>query len=88
MDKKELYSRTWKKWGNLQFVMVIEECSELIKAVTKHLRGKNTADIFEEAADVEIMIEQLRALSPEALRAIEKHKDEKLARLEKTMEVV
>lgn len=66
--------------------MVIEECSELVKAVTKHLRGIGTANIFEEAADVEIMIEQLRALSPESSQLVDKYKTEKLARLEKMLE--
>lgn len=84
-DKQSLYKNAWKKWGNLQFIMVVEECAELQKAVTKFLRNRNDDKenhIFEEVADVEIMCEQIRALSPEADRLVSKFKEEKLIRLE------
>lgn len=43
-----------------QLIVAIEELSELIKELTKHLRGENNVDhISEEMADVLIMLEQL-----------------------------
>ena len=47
----------------LQIIIAIEECSELIKALTKHLRGYDSADcIAEEMADVYIMLEELKII--------------------------
>ena len=46
-----------------QLILVTEECAELIKEVTKHLRGEdNRANIIEEAADVLIMIRYLQLI--------------------------
>ncbi|MBR6045740.1 MAG: hypothetical protein IKP47_08905 [Ruminococcus sp.] len=43
-----------------QMIVAIEELSELIKEITKNLRGRdNCAAISEEMADVYIMLEQL-----------------------------
>lgn len=43
-----------------QMIVAIEECSELIKELTKNLRGEDNIDhISEEMADVYIMLEQL-----------------------------
>ena len=44
-------------YGNIaQVIVLIEEMSELTKAITKAMRGKeNKADIAEEIADVQIM---------------------------------
>lgn len=43
-----------------QMIVAIEECSELIKELTKNLRGEDNADhISEEMADVYIMLDQL-----------------------------
>jgi hypothetical protein len=84
IEAAAIYKAAWTKWGNLQFVMVIEECSELIKAITKYTRNKsheNGVAIAEEAADVEIMVEQLRALSPEWNMLIDREKVKKLNRL-------
>ena len=62
--RKRLYKKALRCWGAYaQIDMVIEECSELIQAFQKAKRGKNNLDnIFEEIADVEIMIEQMRCL--------------------------
>lgn len=44
-----------------QFVVAIEELSELTKELTKNLRGaNNSGSIVEEIADVEIMLDQLK----------------------------
>ena len=47
-----------------QLNQLIEECGELIQAISKSLRGKEdtTNNIEEEIADVEIMLEQIRCL--------------------------
>lgn len=48
---------------NMQKVVAIEECSELIKEFCKRLRGQdNKLHIAEEIADVEIMLEQLKII--------------------------
>ena len=46
-----------------QLPIVIEEMSELTKEICKHIRGNdNLLDLIEEAADVQIMVEQLISL--------------------------
>lgn len=48
---------------NEQHVVAMEECAELIKAISKYLRTEDIDDIenlIEEIADVEIMLEQLK----------------------------
>jgi len=52
-------------WGEeAQLDVAIEECAELIKAICKRKRGDAFAEekILEEAADVAIMIEQLKVM--------------------------
>lgn len=86
--KDALYAKAIKRWGDLQLLIVIEECSELIKGVTKWKRygtAKELRALCEEAADVEIMIEQIRAMSPETNELIEIEKERKLKRLEKIL---
>ena len=88
MDKKELYKKAWAKWGHLQYIMMIEEPSELIKTVTKYLRSEtfeNRVRIAEEISDVEIMCEQFKVVHPEMAKIVEKHKKEKLERLERNL---
>lgn len=49
------------KYGEKQLIIGIEELSELIKAITKALRGNfDIENITEEVADVFIIIEQLK----------------------------
>ena len=51
-------------YGNIaQVIVLIEEMSELTKAITKAMRGKeNKADIAEEIADVQIMLDQAKLI--------------------------
>ena len=51
-------------WGcDAQVKMLLEEMSELQKEICKAWRGKdNTAEIAEEVADVEIMLEQIKMI--------------------------
>ena len=55
--------RALETWGEqAQMLMVVEEMSELMKEVLKNINRKknNIAEIIEETADVEIMLEQLK----------------------------
>lgn len=86
-DKKtELYRQAWQKWGaSTQCVVAMEECSELIKELSKAIRGKaNGVHIAEEIADVEIMLEQVK-LHFSISTVVEGIKEEKLTRLEKRL---
>lgn len=56
-NKYRLYRKAQAQWGtNAQCRMAIEECSELILALLQ----TNSDKIYEEMADVEIMLEQLK----------------------------
>lgn len=58
-DRLALYKRAQLMWGGLQLIVVIEELSELVKAISKYVRGEKNLDLVaEEIADVEIMLEQ------------------------------
>ena len=58
----DVYLEAIKTFGALpQMVIVMEECSELQKEISKIIREKgNLENLAEEIADVEIMIEQLK----------------------------
>ena len=64
IDESEVLQRALDTYGSLpQIVMVFEEMSELQKELCKYLRGKySPANIAEEIADVEIMLEQMMML--------------------------
>ena len=88
MNPTELYKRSQKRWGvRLQSIVTMEECAELIQAVTKYIRfpGPSTKkDLAEELADVQIMIEQLaKALDIE--NEVAAMRIEKLKRLEQRL---
>ena len=68
IDKRtqKLYKQAIEKWGiELQFMMLIEESAELIQAVSKIYRTKPSEaldkyyNLFEEMADVHILIHQI-----------------------------
>lgn len=63
-EEIDLYERANKLWGkNFQMDMVIEECSELIKAIIKYKRIKITSDkLISEMVDVQIMLNQMRII--------------------------
>ncbi|WP_404988121.1 nucleoside triphosphate pyrophosphohydrolase family protein [Clostridium culturomicium] len=86
MNKEErikLYRQVIGNYGEAaQQIVAMEECSELIQAISKKLRGRET-NLEEEIADVEIMLEQLKLMSNESL--IEEIKESKLQRLEKRL---
>lgn len=84
---KDLYQRCIDKWGiGLQMNMLIEECSELITAVSRIMRGRNKVlnNLIEEIADVELLLGQIKHVyNIEELVLIEK--DRKIERLEKRL---
>lgn len=59
--KRAIYEKASNKFTKeIQLIILMEECSELIKAVAKDLRGfSNKDEIIEEIADVSIMCEQV-----------------------------
>ena len=61
-ETRELYRQACKEWDSIQYMMAIEEASELIKAVSKfwrHPSVTNAENLVEEIVDVRIMVEQL-----------------------------
>lgn len=62
-DKSVLRSTTeemYNRFGDMQYFIVMEECSELIKEVSKHVRyGNNNLSLTEEIADVLICIDMI-----------------------------
>lgn len=87
MGKKydTIYEEALETWGtSLQIGMVAEEATELATAALHVLRGRDALDeLAEEAADMEIMLAQLRVLMAEK---IDEHKTRKLQRLRKTLD--
>lgn len=90
MSEYEIVKAAIKAFGEKpQEEVAIEECSELIQAITHKHRGRNH-NIAEEIADVEIMLMQLKLINKCAseVAGIRKHKIERLAkRLKLTIEV-
>jgi NTP pyrophosphatase (non-canonical NTP hydrolase) len=63
--QKELYKQAIAQWGEMaQIDICIEECAELIHALSKLKRGSRTGlpNCIEEIADVYIMLGQLRLI--------------------------
>ena len=83
MDNRELYEKAIEKWGtDAQVIMALEECGELIVAITQGARGRDVS-IIEEIADVQIMMEQLAILYGE--EQVEYVKNQKLKRLKQRL---
>jgi len=85
-DPDEIYEQAIAEWGReAQIMMAIEECSELIKELTKLYRG-DTVDqnVAEEVADMEIMMHQMRVLFGD--KNVHKYKLRKLDRLNSRLE--
>lgn len=85
---ESIYKRAVDKFGrDAQLGVLQEECAELIQAVSKLKREpspESLSNLAEEIADVEIMIEQVKAaIIPDW--QIEAFKKDKLKRLEKLL---
>ena len=87
MDNNSIYDHLLKQNGLInQNTVAIEELSELIKEITKINRSKgNNANLAEEIADVEIVIEQLKR-NYVLLNKVEMYKEYKLKRLALSIE--
>jgi len=87
MKRKQIYNKALQKWGfNAQSIMLMEECAELIQAVSKLHRTGNPNAMYEEIADVQIMIEQMVEFYGEvAEEEITKHYEGKINRLEERL---
>jgi len=62
IERKQLYNAAWEHWGSImQMDILIEEMSELIRAIIKARRNNTfyTYALSEEMADVLICLEQL-----------------------------
>jgi len=86
-DNRELYTYALLTYGEqFQINMMVEECSELIKAIMKLGRtsvggiddGKARWAVREELADVQIMLDQMKIVFGET-KEIERKKLERLA---------
>ena len=64
-----------------QMLKCVEELSELVEAIMKHInKGGNASAIFEEIVDVEIMLEQIKSIIPYAENCYSEEIDRKLNR--------
>jgi hypothetical protein len=86
MSKTKLYRIALSTYGaEAQTLMAMEEMAELQKELCKHARGReNRAQIAEEIADVQIMLEQM-AMLHDCAGLVEGYKAQKLERLEKRL---
>lgn len=87
MKNREILGNALTTFGaEAQILMVMEEMAELQKELCKNLRGKaNVANIAEEIADVQIMLEQMTLLY-DCEHAVQANREYKLMRLESRIE--
>ncbi len=80
MNEREIITSAIRVFGEIaQEEVAIEECSELIQAITHKHRGREH-NIAEEIADVEIMCEQLKIINNCADK-VEEYRKAKIERL-------
>lgn len=82
------YERAVAVWGkDAQMLQVIEEMSELTKEILKNVNRKkdNLAELIEETADVEIMLEQLKCCCG-IHRQVEDYKASKLLKIDERLD--
>ena len=80
--------RALKVWGKeAQMLQVIEEMSELTKEILKNVNRKknNIAELIEETADVEIMLEQLKQCY-QIHKQVEEYKTAKIMKIKKRLD--
>lgn len=85
-QQRDLYRTALQKYGVMpQVLMVVEECGELLSALSKYNRSRIEAfDVITELADVCIMVEQMAELL--GYDEFEKEKDRKLNRLKNRLD--
>ncbi len=87
MEARDILCRALRTWGKEpQMMQVIEEMSELIKEILKNINRKkdNKAELIEETADVEIMLEQLK-ICYDIEAEVEKYKAAKVLKIEQRL---
>ena len=85
--QKELCQRAFNQWGTeAQLVIGMEECGELLVAISHHLRDRPGSDVAlaEEIADVELVCTSLRLLVGDD--AVDQFKRRKWDRLQSRLE--
>ena len=85
MNQNEIFDKALSKWGfDLQADVLIEEMSELTKAIIKARRNgdKITPEVVEEMVDVSICLMQIRREAAKKGYDFMPITDEKLKRLE------
>jgi hypothetical protein len=93
MTSKEIMQLAIDSYGRVnQVIKTVEELSELSQALCKILTSKFTDDnseifenIFEEIADVEIMLEQCKMIFYKSEDKINDYKKKKIERLERRL---
>jgi NTP pyrophosphatase (non-canonical NTP hydrolase) len=86
-ERNEVYEKALQLWGcKEQATVAIEEMSEVIKEITKMLRGElDREHMAEEIADATIMLEQLRQML-NINDSVESWMDYKVAALKRKVE--
>ena len=88
-DKQVVWRESIRKYGKeMQSIVCMEECSELIQAVSKCLRGKPDAtdNLAEEMADVTICLHMLQEMYDITDAQLEEWIARKTARQSKRMQ--
>jgi NTP pyrophosphatase (non-canonical NTP hydrolase) len=91
-DEEYILKSAVNRWGiNMQKIICMEECGELIQALAKSMRPSrednfqtrafDLGNIAEEIADVELCLAQMKIAMPDIVADIEQIKTEKLDRL-------
>lgn len=84
-ESNETCCRALEKWGiDKQTDMMIEEMSELTKALLKVRRGESLDNVIDELADVSIMLEQMTIFFGKDL--VENQRKVKLERLKRRID--
>jgi NTP pyrophosphatase (non-canonical NTP hydrolase) len=82
---EKICKRALEKWGiDKQTDMMIEEMSELTKALLKVRRGESLDNVIDELADVSIVLEQMTIFFGKEL--VENQKKVKLERLKRRID--
>ena len=94
IDKRKIYKKAIDYYGSFeQHSVAMEECGELIQAISKFMRATKPSDMLiarnhikEEMADVLIMLAQLQEMHSIDGKELEQEIDYKLARLNERIE--
>ena len=86
MNRTEIMRQAIRTYGaQAQEMVLLEEMSELQKEICKYWRGRdNLAEIAEEIADVEIMLEQMKMIF-QCADTVSLYRIQKLKRLERRL---